>query len=164
MKKIIIAIFILTFSIKSFAQIGKAKEVKDNSITIGEVKDFGTIVCSLKYVVNEKDTTYFLMYRDVQYKTIVELKGFYFTATNDELNSLYSELIKAIDGEKNKSYELEIGKGNLRYYKLKSFGVSSLMFFYTDKNGTKSEFFLYKNQIKKLFGKEEKEVEETETN
>jgi hypothetical protein len=160
MKKILIAIFILTFSIKSFSQIGKVKEVKDNSITIGEVKDFSTFVCSLKYVAYEKDTAYFLMYRDVQYKTLIELKSFYFTATSDEINSLYLELIKAIDGEKNKSYDLEIGKGKLHYYKIKNLGFSTLMLDYTDKAGIRGEFFLSKKQITKLFGKEEKDNEE----
>ena len=108
----------------------------------------------------KKDTAYFLLYRDVQYKTLIELKSFDFIATSDEINTLYKELIKAIDGEKNKSYTLEIGKGKLHYYKSKNLGFSTLMLFYTDNVGIKGEFFLSKKQIKKLFGKEEKDSEE----
>jgi hypothetical protein len=151
MNKLILALFLLISSLAN-AQI---KEVeKSKFIEIGKVGGgMGPFISSLAYLKGDEGTNRYLwLFNNLKYQTITDIKSIDFTATEEEINGLYSMLKKQLDAEKGSEKELELGKSIVKFTTVRAVGVSSLSIWVYQ--GSVSSYFLVNSkQLDKLFGK-----------
>lgn len=93
------------------------------------------------------DDRYILSYRNLEYKNISDHRQIPFKATNEELESLYNDLINTIGTSTDKTYTLN--KHNL----IVSPKKKSLFIFVTSETETDSYFYITQKNLERLFGK-----------
>lgn len=112
MKKILFLLAILPVFVQAQIQMDNSKE-KD-IITIGEIKGkMVGLVASLSLNVSGNDSTYFLTYKNIEYKQIVDLQTITFTGGKSTLDQLYNVLTSFYKDENksNKEYEQKFNLG-----------------------------------------------------
>jgi histone deacetylase complex regulatory component SIN3 len=157
MKKIITLTFTLIAYISAFSQISSIELKK--STQVGKVAVPGLTLMSLSYVVDEKDTTYTLEYRNGEFTTLDSYNRIEFLSVGNTLNILYDEIMKAFQSEDIKKYEKSFILGNCMFTirGTKFFGVKGVYLFSTDSKSKKNSGFanaINEGQVKRLFGKE----------
>ena len=127
----------------SFGQIQIEKSSKLE--LINKVKSFGVERLSLSRSIIDSDTTYYIGYVNNAYKSILDRRSTYITATTQEMLELEEVMLDIIDGniEEDVSVIFERDKKFL----LSKTGRNSLFIFNTKNN----YFIISKKEIIKLF-------------
>jgi len=145
MKKILYTL-VLLFSFSAFAQIGAAKDSQE-FITVGKVTNPYKWI-TLEYTISGEDKLYVLSFRNQEYTEIEDIGSIAFTATDEELDYLYTtfhSMLKARGESKN----LEIGNG-----KMVLNGIYNSFELYVSRDGVPTKHtWLNKGQINKLFAR-----------
>lgn len=143
-------IFFLLFPFLINAQIKKIDT--DKGVLIGEVSPMNVFIASCtKY-----NNLYSVMFNNVKYSTITDIKSFEFSDVDNAFENFCNIIFDGLENTPKDMVVVEVGKGNLYLKFIKSFGVKSFKFYYTDKFGVVSESgWLTLKQTKKLFGKDQ---------
>lgn len=146
-------LFILTITvmltwINGFGQIEKIN--LPESKTVGEIKSLGAFVADLKYYTTSNDTTYTLMFRNLKYQTLTDIKSVSFDGKGGTLESLYNILVESLDAEKGKDNAFKLGKEDIIVKTQSMMGAKYIMFWVAESG---AYFNLTKKQLDKLFGK-----------
>jgi hypothetical protein len=142
MKKLFLLLMLIP--VISFSQLDF--EETTDPVKIGELKVAGVYYGSVHY--NEEHDTYFIMYKNLKYSNITDIKSFVIKSTKD-----YEELYEIITNTLGEKKDLEINLGDHKKLKL-AFNKKNVQF--NVWNGTSWSYSLYMNQkqINRLFGKE----------
>lgn len=135
-------ILFLLFAGVSFAQVGEAQSV-EQSVVIGVANATGYPELEL-YPENNQ---YILSYINEEYKIINDFSSLSFTATDEELNRLYLLIKQQFNNKEEKKLIL----GNDVIYLITSKNRVTVMA--THNNGSTTWFYIYPNELDKLFGK-----------
>lgn len=153
MKFIILAIMLSILKLTSYSQI----QVRQSSpqVEVGKVSYMGNFHSELSYNVLDDDTTYTLMYRNSEFKTLVDVESIKFSSVGNTYNTLY-DLIKSVyspENVKNKDYKVEfrLGETEVIVSNVRMMGITTAMFF-----TTKGYFYITEKQLDRLFGKSTK--------
>jgi hypothetical protein len=148
MKILVALLTTIVLSTPAFSQIQLAQ--KPVSVSLGEgVRSGGKFVAEIKVHPEEKDTTYTLLYQNMKYSTITDIKGVGFYAEGNTLNTLYSlfKSVWAAENKDNKDYKVEFKLGSQDVI-ITTAGKKAL-FFTTDKG----YFALTEKEVDQLFGR-----------
>lgn len=140
---ILFACLVALLATSAVAQI--QKNTRPSLITVNELKLGYSFHCSLSYSLNDstQDTTYVVMFRDNQYKQIVEIESFAHTGQLSDLVQLFSE---QIGKEKGAEQSVKVGSDELHLITRTALGMKVLYIF-----KGRSYFSLTEPQVKKLF-------------
>jgi hypothetical protein len=119
---------------------------------IGTVKNGGRMRSEMSYIASNTDTIYTILYQDVGYQHIVNLKKLTFSSKDDNFNKFYDVLktFFAKENRKDKDYKLEVTVGDNKLL-LSNYTVMGIVAVtITDNSGS---FMLTEKQLDKLFGK-----------
>jgi hypothetical protein len=152
MKKLIL-IALCFVSLSGFAQI---KDVSSDEPKLEEIGKVGggvsAFLSSLSVLRDASGTnTYSWKYNNFKYTTITDIKSIVFTATEEELESLYKILKTQMSAEKGAEKKLVLGKQTINFTTTKNLGVVSLVI--TDLSDGGGYFMLTNKQLDKVFGK-----------
>lgn len=120
--------------------------------TVGKVKNGMTYVAELQYMIEDKDTTYMVLYNNFKYQHITDIQSIVFANDDNTVQKFY-DILKTFfseENKKNKDYtiNLKLGDSDVRLYNTRVMGVTSVSI-YTDKG----YFGITEKQLDKLFGK-----------
>lgn len=146
MKTLLIACGLL-FNAICFAQIKRTETTE--FIKIGDFKS-GPLHAALKYSVTEKDTSYYLMFQNASYRTIVDIKSFAFDDEGNTLDTLYNLLSDALRMEKGKKITFELGSDHVAVI---SDAVMGVKYINVLRASDGALLTLTQRQLKKLFNK-----------
>jgi len=162
MKKwyLLVSLLGLLNSTTTFSQIQKIDQSsRIKWIEIGKVGGGATsaFIASLSYY-REDDTTntYALVYNNLKYTHITDLKTVIFKATPAELTGLYESMSQQMKAEKGAQSKFVLGKDEVTLATVRNLGVSSLLV-YVLQNSVSSYFQITQKQLDKLFGFKPKE-------
>lgn len=131
----------------SFSQI-KVSEIPATQ-TIGKVAPMGIFCAELKVNVSGSDTTYTLYYRNLTYKSIIDIRHFSFSGQENTFDDFYN-VLKSVCNSDKKDYKLQVTLGdNELLISHNSEAISSAANVYT-KEGY---FTITDKQVDKLFAK-----------
>jgi predicted peroxiredoxin len=149
MKKILLSGLLLA-SIICQAQIELRKP--EQKKVVGQIKMMGTTEQSLSYVVIDEDTVYYFLFRNQEYKHLIDYSSVEFSGQDNTLEKLYKILLSVFSDEniKNKEYKVNFKLGNTEVIvsSWRMMGITAAMFFTND-----GYCYLTEKQIKKLFGR-----------
>ncbi len=145
-----ILLFLLLFPFFVDAQIEIKKETAP--VYIGKVKAGYISKAELFYKIIDDDTVYTLMFKNEQYKTLVDYEYISFSNQDGTLQKLY-ELFKTVftdENKKNKDYQVKftLGESSALISNWRLFGNTSAYF-----SNSKGYCVLTENNIELLFGK-----------
>lgn len=153
MKKITLFLLFMISAISS-AQLKRIEKAPNENDLIGKVSVAGNFAMKIEKLGD----TYYFTYRDVNFKHIYETKEFKLQDIDNAFESLYAILVDGFESMPKESIELEFPDGMLSLQYTKVFGISSVCFYHTDKNGiTGYTMEINRKQIDKLFGKKKAE-------
>mgnify|MGYP003994986123 CR=1 FL=1 len=151
MKNIILtSIALLSFTFSN-AQIGEAT----TGISWERV---GKLTNMYKYAELEKtiidgENTYRLTFQNLEYSEITDLGTIVFTATDEELDYVYNELIKGLTRKtKDPEVSFNIGKGIMTVVRNPG-GAKQVRMYYKEPGETMKWHWFSKSQLNKIFGK-----------
>lgn len=140
---------LLTFAVSpTFSQVVKVSIPEP--VVVGVVKSVGLFVAELKYTIINGDTTYFIVYKNMDYPSISDIKKVSFTNVGGAVEELYNILAEAYDKDKGSKTSLMLGDTLVSILTERDMGVKILKVRFA--NGGHFRFES-KKQIKKLFGK-----------
>lgn len=148
--KIIFAFALFLYSISAYSQIEVREKAKKT--TIGKGKN-GQYEAELYYFVIDSDTTYSIMYQNMEYTRITDIQSFTFKDIDNTREKLFNIMMSVFDDQniKNKEYSvpIKLGETNITISNYRIMGVSASMVSVLGKG----YFVLPKKQVQKLFGK-----------
>jgi hypothetical protein len=129
-------------------------EAKEKFEEIGKVGGgMSAFVSSLSVMKVEGGANIYLwMYNNLDYPSITDVKSILFTASENDLQSLYELLKFQLTAEKGAEKTLKLGDATLNFRTTKNLGVSSFRVIVIE-SGISSYFLLSSKQLDKLFGK-----------
>ena len=148
----------LLFTFSSFAQIGQAEEVVENTVvgevsllTLGRMGDLnGTASITVTDTSNDDGKNYHMLaFQNQKYKTITDIKVAGFFADNSDLDYLFNEMVKVLKtGD-----EVNIPVGNNTFY-ISRMDLSKTAIIMLQVSGDDSGYLLLGDQqLFVLFGK-----------
>lgn len=148
--KLPILVILLTAAFPSYSQIQVLELPKET--VIGKIKSGGITHAELSYTSEDSDTTFRLIFRNVEYEYAVDYVIVTFSNEGGILDTLYS-ILKSFFSEENKkkkdyAVNLKLGNTDVLLKSRRSMGISGVMI-YTDKGYT----VVGSKQIDKLFNK-----------
>lgn len=153
MRNLLITSLFTLITLVSFSQIKVVEEKKTTMVGKVGGGSMSPFVASLEYSKGDADAnSYILLYNNLKYTTITDIKAVAFTATPAELDAFYSELKKCFGAEKESEKKFELGKETVWVKTVKNMGVTSLQITTSDE-GSLGFFYLTNKQLDKLFGK-----------
>lgn len=142
---------ILIFSLSCNYTFGQIERTDLARWTIySEVRSLGDLVASLKYMVKEKDTTYIILFRNLQYTHINDVQSISFNSDSAVLNSLYQILSETLDSKNRKQNTFKLGNKDVIATCIKVPGMKSVNIKLAE---TGAYFGLTRKELDKLFNK-----------
>ena len=136
----------LLISFSTFAQIGEAKEVA-KFVSVGKVTNPNKWI-DLEYTQNGDKKLYRLSFRNQEYTAIEDIGLITFTATDKELDYLYTTFRSMIKA-RGETKTIEIGDGTMVLN-----GIFNSFELYVEKDGVPTKHtWLNKKQVNKLFNR-----------
>lgn len=138
---------ILLMPIFCLGQITGAKVYSEQSVRIGEVKEYSQMIAALKYTAVENDTFYTFSYLNKHYSHITDTQVIVFSGakTLDDLYKFFKSFYLP-ENENNKDYGMSFKLGD---HDINMFANKGKVFFSEGNNYT----VLTEKQIDKLFGR-----------
>lgn len=152
MKQLLCLLLLSFVTVISYSQLVKKEIPKE--ITIGKLKQGFSKYAELSYYVSNenKDTTYHLYYKDLQYKQLDKWSSIFFTGGSTTLNDLYKTLLEAMNSDKGKEISFTLGESRILVVSSRMLGGKYLALTITDKAGIISTMNITKGQLNDLFG------------
>lgn len=125
------------------------KEIKDSSVTIGEIKMNDIPMVRLLYEIQKEDTVYGIVFWDQQYKSLYDYKNFSFLNVDNTVDKLYKAILSVFDSGRKDDYKLsfKIGRTDIDI-QLSKLGTTRAIIWADD-----GYFSLTKKELNKLFAK-----------
>jgi len=153
MKKIIL-LFVLTFATASFGQFKKVETKEEKFTEIGKIQPLGQapqMICKK----HEEKNVYLFMYRDADYKTLVEYESFFIKDVDNAFDSLYNAIIEGFAAKPKDPIVLETDNQFIYIRFVQNFGTLVTLGSSDKSDGAKPKYspMFNKKQIEKLFAK-----------
>lgn len=149
MRKLFTVLVLVFVAFNSASQI-KQIEVAKREL-IGKISPLGNLVISLEKSGSEE---YIFTYRDVSLSPLDVYKSFRFKETGNDLDSLYSIIMRGFEEKPREAIVIEVPNGKLYLNYDSNMGVSSLII--SSSRDTEASGYcraLTKRDVNKLFGK-----------
>jgi hypothetical protein len=144
--------FLLMLPIGANAQV-KQIPTPETGI-VGHVKIMGDLIAKIEWVHNGTDSTYSLVFKDLNYRYLNEYKRVDFKNKNGALDSLYSILLRAFDLPKLSTSRFELGNETFELVRRKHMGFNGINIILLRNN---ANFGITKKDLDLLFGKSKDE-------
>lgn len=148
MKKVI---FALLLPILTFSQIEVKEAIRFTEI--GHVKKAGMFFAEIKYSIDkQQDTTYYYVFKNEKYSTLMDIKIVSFGSQNNTLNELYKlyKLGFAEENRNNKDFSVrfKLGTSDVYLSSYKIMGIVAVTF-----NSPDGYITFTEKEVDRLFGK-----------
>lgn len=149
--KILLITFFFFSSFNSYSQLEIGGGTKKN-LQIGNVKRAGTFLASFHQSLADS-SFYFILYNNLEFQTITDIKSIDFKASAKDIDNLYSFFLSCFDKEKDFEESLKLGESNILVTLKKTLGVKTLYISVLSPITNKGFFNITKKELNKLFNK-----------
>lgn len=140
--------FLLILSLASSGQITREEPVEKT--VIGSLRPAGKFLAELSFSIIEGDTVYSIMYRNLEYESLVDIQSIIFDGSDGVLDTMYNIIAEVFETKKKISFVL--GEDRVQVYFHSTMGIK-----YVNVWGERGYFNLTRKQLDKLFGKTKSE-------